>query len=432
MRCTSWTAAEAEADFFGYGFIHDWYTLGARIMVPPYKISYALRERDDLQQKIRLQKGKRVVYKSIGPLAEAQRKLVPMLYELDKAFTPKTVLSYRRGVDPKQDLKAACTAHKYTVHFDIRKYFDSITMDHIVRTLQACGMSRSGAKLVSRLCCVSPAVSGLRRTALQQGSPVSPLISNLVGAIMFDGPLQQWWADKAEATPGLEYEYRRYCDNVLVCVDGAVTMDLLREYKAFAKDLMQQNGFATHDWATIPSYHPKRNQKFLGIVLNERARVENDVYDRLSAILFNCCCYGRASQMERFHMGRTVSASDAEHTEIVSEDGYTKYGQALPGMRRWGNREHIRKERFTSVIRGNISYVKSVSEEQGTKLEKLYTAMQFLDGVRDSSPETIGGQGASLPKKVHAAVKTYRDKTVSTEEYVKRLQQAVIDHQSAA
>jgi hypothetical protein len=273
--------------------IEDWYDLAVAINSKPQTLSYALRNRESLQTQIRIKD--RIVYNSGRSLKTVQEKLIPLCKGMYGLVDTEPMLAYVKGKDPRQILQG-CTGAKYEVLVDIRKFYDHITFRHLVDTLTDFGMTERGAKLVTRYCVVKRSVDNKQISTLQQGSPCSPVLSNLVGAKYIDAPVLAWLREKARQNPRLKYKYYRYCDNLALFLDGDIPLDFVKEYQRFVNRTLAAARFQGHKWQVVPHNHPKRNQKFLGMVLNNVARIECAEFQRLRATLFN------AFLLLRFHL----------------------------------------------------------------------------------------------------------------------------------
>ena len=104
-------------------------------------------------------------------------------------------MAYRKGVSATKYIRESIPHARLLVTFDIKKYYDNVTLKHIEECLTKCGFQVLGARLVGRYCVVRKG----NRSTLQQGSPVSPAISNIVGHFhfIFFGKLSQHAAGNA-------------------------------------------------------------------------------------------------------------------------------------------------------------------------------------------------------------------------------------------
>lgn len=332
----------------GLGLVTDWVSLGALIHVRPHILTYCLHNGPELHKRINL--GKRVVYKSARALQFVQARL-GMLFNSIMEGMPgnEDAIAYRPGVSPASVVKEL-TDYDTLITTDIRGYYDHIHLQHIETALKDCGMHRLGARLVGRYC--------LWGKGLQQGSPASPALSNIVGVYYFDRPIRAWLK---ENYPEVEVRYIRYCDNIALFVKDSQPDDFAKAYKAFVKEHMKANGFKTHAWSKINKSHPMRRQAFLGIVLNHNARVERKNIDRLRALFFTRCTHGSAKLAERMMVNNGGHRADEVH-EFVNNLS-----------------SEMLQKKVESSLRGHVNYVKSINERHALWLQKLLAAGTALD-----------------------------------------------------
>lgn len=331
--------------------ITDWYTLGAALHIRPHVLSWTLGHRESMQHRINL--GKRIVYRSDTALRHVQTKIILLVEPLVNALPDnECILAYRKGVIATDKVRTYAGAD-VMMSFDIQKYYDHITLQHIENSLVRHGFSPTGARLIGRYCVVRT----YRGSTLQQGSPSSPALSNLVGYHYLDVPLRKLLK---EQYPNIDCKYVRYCDNVALFIRGTLPENFKEEFKNSVRALLRPAGFFTHKWETIASTHPKRNQKFLGVVLNAQARVEKEHIDNLRATLHNCCLHGLASEAS-WYLEKYGTNPMGRKTEFAVDES------------------EIILKRFKPIIQGHINYVFKINEKHGLWLKKLYAAALRLE-----------------------------------------------------
>jgi hypothetical protein len=374
--------------------ITDWYALGAAIGVKTNLMAWVLRERDEMQHRIKF--GERIVFRSDPPLRHIQSRLITLFEPLFDAIPgTESIIAYRKGITATDVVRAVPHAKTF-ISFDIRHYYDNVTFQHIARCLEQLGLPYIGAKLAARYCVVQ---KGSRHT-LQQGSPASPVLSNIVGHFAFDLPIKEWL--KTEY-PNLNITYLRYCDNIALFVHDEMPEGFSDRLKAFVKPKLAEQGFRTHKWATVADNHPVMHQKFLGMVINAEARAELDAVNRLRAILFNWCRNGLAAEARNFMLEHGV---DTGH-------GFIDHG--------------IMQEQFKRHLKGHIQYIRRLNRKQGLMLEKLYVAAEYLDAVRhDGNSSRMVAEAANgvLMQQIFTNLKSYRDSRETVEQYMQRIKSA--------
>jgi hypothetical protein len=407
--------------------IQDWYDLAPHLNLQPYQLSYAKRNKTDMQHKIVLKKGKetRVVYQSSGTLQRVQNRLKAFLCSMENDVLGDAAIAYRKGVNPIIDVIDKLEHSRYLVTFDIVKYYDHVNYKHIKETLMDMGFPRLGSQLISNYTTVKRRVGKDKHviSTLQQGSKTSPVISNLVGNKYIDRVIQAWIDDTGPRYPDISLGFLRYSDNIALSVDApdsvAIPIELIQNYKQYIKEALAKTGFRTHKWSTIPRTHPKRNQQFLGVVLNKKARIDNVKFDEWRATLFNACRSSLRIAAEKYYQ------NCAEEKHIDPRD------------------VHSQVELFVMVMKGRISYLKSISKVQHGQLEKLMRAAEVLNSSEAYTRVIVDRSQADPEKKdwislrtitkesvetfkiakeeVLNAVKTYKRKEESLEVYLSRL-----------
>lgn len=407
MKCQKYTEEVFDSPL---SLVHGWDELGALLKIKTKYLSWVggkdengnLR-RNHMQHLVKV-KG-RSTYKSDTTLARIQTALNIPFDQIQDSFPHEHLLAYRKGVNYKKELQKY-HGRKYMVHCDIKGYFDNISMRKIVKTLCALGsMSEAGAKLIARYCIVRRRQSDHWVHTLQQGSPCSALLSNLVGYALYDRDILAWVARKQKEYPRASLEYVRYCDNLVLFVDGDAPLELIKEYRQYVHVVMSRSGFQTHKWSVTPKNHPFRNQRFLGVVLNVKARVDLERFQRIRAALFNACRTSVTEAANTYFSLYPFRAAEFP-TENVGED------RAVFAVT-----QHARDEQFLSIMRGHLAYIDSVSKEQGILLKKLFQACVFLR-------ENPQGVSQRLSEPVFLALKTYNRKVESVEVFLERLSSA--------
>ncbi len=225
------------------------------------------------------------------------------------------------------------------VKFDLDNFYRRIRFARIVAIYRALGYSREMGIWLARLT-TSSTPSDLNSPIgearlvweylprhLPQGSPTSPYLANLC-AYGLDVRL----AGLAARMGG---HYTRYADDLTFSGDEHFSK-ALSLLLPLVRQIIVQEGFAIH-WKKTRILRPAQKQMVTGVVVNEKINPSRREYDRLKAILHNCCQSGPSSQ----------------------------------------NREN--RENFSQHLLGRISHVRWLNEVKGEKLMTLY---QKIDWTR--------------------------------------------------
>lgn len=133
-------------------------------------------------------------------------------------------------VPGKQGVIEAAQMHcsaRWVYSLDLRNFFPSIAASRVMAALTARGYSRRAANLIERLCTLEG--------RLPQGSPASPVLSNLV-FLETDKALQD-----IATMSGVRYS--RYADDLVFSGQGDVPIELVAQVKAV---------LAVHAWEIAP------------------------------------------------------------------------------------------------------------------------------------------------------------------------------------
>lgn len=179
-------------------------------------------------------------------------------------------LAYEKGCSI-QKAGYALKGHSLICSADFKDHFGSILRIQVKEMLMHHGYQEPIAWSMSRLACVQ--YGG--RDFLPQGSPASPVISNRVTEYLLDKSIQEEFP---------EAKYYRYSDNLYLCYDskqvtGTEIIDKLQ------KVVSSRVKWRLHKLKVMPYY---KQQKCLGLVVNQEARMPRHDFDLLKAVLYNC------------------------------------------------------------------------------------------------------------------------------------------------
>lgn len=136
------------------------------------------------------------------------------------------------------DAAAAHCRKDWIVSVDIQDFFPSISQSQVVVALGTLGYSEHAANLIAGLCCLDQ--------RLPQGSPASPVLSNLVFA-RTDQKVCEICADKG-------ITYTRYADDLVFSGHGETPADFIQGMSA----TLAADGWVLAERKTRWSYRPSR------------------------------------------------------------------------------------------------------------------------------------------------------------------------------
>ena len=196
----------------------------------------------------------------------------------------------RKGaLDAVAACRQRCWARSWVIDLDIRKFFDSVPWDLVVKAVQAnVTHEQRWIVLYVRRWLAAPIVMPDGRTAERdrgtpQGSAVSPVIANLFMHYAFDKWLEREF-------PAVEFE--RYADDAVV---HCATEQQARKVLAALEERMAEAGLELHPDKTRIVYCKDRNRRrsdcehtsftFLGYTFRARRAVTGDRMSMFSAFL---------------------------------------------------------------------------------------------------------------------------------------------------
>lgn len=343
--------------------------LSTALVTPLYKISCFLdnKRRSKYQTMVSLRQGRktRITYKSGAGLRGIQQKIRKYLSPYyDNLEYDKCIIGYREGLLLREELKKL-EGFNCLIHMDIKKYYDNISMTNCVEALNAMGFNKKQADMLARMNMVYLSNKGNR---LQQGSPAAPIIANFVGHHCFDKPIMDWIKNeiKDPKYSDVKWRYVRYSDNLLL----AISIDDINNSKEFKDKYIGcvQKTCETHKFKVkpadiIPQNHPFRAQKFLGVILNKQARIDNEKFKKYRATLFNMIIL---PQNDFFVCSKNHSSA-VYNNLLASVGSHTVW---LPSILL----EAVRQE-----VQGFISYLSAVSPKQATVLKNLLYAVNTVN-----------------------------------------------------
>ena len=180
---------------------------------------------------------------------------------------------------------------------DIQDYFPSIKELMIRKFLEQHGYSALLARTISELCTF--------RCFLAQGSPCSPVVSNIIGSYLFDDKIQA-------AAESLGYHYTRYADDLIFSKETDPDLetsdaDLLVEKST---QILDRVGFKVASQKTkfMRKTSPRIRQRVLGLNVDNKLpphdpaygssepfiRVSRHTYRQIRSMLHDALTYGVA------------------------------------------------------------------------------------------------------------------------------------------
>ena len=205
---------------------------------------------------------------------------------------------------------------------DLRRFFNSIRRPRVQGVFHYAGYPEPVAHVLASLCTTvtpyryvrtreSAAQGLLLERHLPQGAPTSPALANLVAHA-----LDRRLTGLADA---VGVNYSRYADDLTFSGGPHLRKPA---FLGYVRRIVIDEGFLLNDAKT--RYAGRSGpQRTTGLTVNERPNLLRDDFDRLKAILHNCCVYGPASQNRERHSdfrahleGRVAFATMVNPTKV--------------------------------------------------------------------------------------------------------------------
>ncbi|MCC6699847.1 MAG: RNA-directed DNA polymerase [Candidatus Hydrogenedentes bacterium] len=223
-------------------------------------------------------RGERYISAPNPELKEIQRRILRRV--LGRLRVHPSVTGFERGYSIVSN--AACHVGRAVVlQMDIQFFFPSTTAKRVEAYFRKIGWNREAAALLVRLC--------THKSALPQGAPTSPRLSNLVNFEM-DARLNGL-AGKHGAI------YTRYADDMTFSFaedSGEAISLVIRRTKAILRD----SGYRIHDRWKLHVRRRHQRQMVTGLTVNTRVSLPRDVRRRLRAVEHHLATGRTASMSE--------------------------------------------------------------------------------------------------------------------------------------
>lgn len=275
---------------------------------------------------------KRLIERPLPRLKAIQRRILTDILDL---IPPHECAHAFRAGRSILSCAAPHVGQRVVLSIDLRDFFPSIPVERIQAVFRWLGYPEAVARILAGLCtnATPDAVVRLAHTAetwfsarllfgrrhLPQGAPTSPALANLC-AYRLDCRLQ----GLAKASHAV---YTRYADDLVFSGDSSFEHRLGR-FRVLSGAIALAEGFAIRHRKTRVMRSGKQ-QRVVGLVVNQRPNVDRREYDALRALLHNCLRTGPQAQNHNDRMNfqqhlagriafvRSVNLQKAERLERV-------------------------------------------------------------------------------------------------------------------
>lgn len=260
--------------------------------IAPFCVGWALSDRaDDLKRMAEARRrqfmykefeipkrsgGTRIITAPTGKLKDIQKcisVLVAPYYQV-----PDCVHGFAEGKSVASNASMH-TAKNYVLNIDLKDFFPTITYTRVVKSLKELGFNDEVSDIIARLCTIPMWDEQIQmlRNSLPQGSPASPLLSNIVCST-----LDKRLTDLAQRY-GLTYS--RYADDMTFSSDHSVYAKDSKFLKEL-ENIVESSGFKINEKKTRLQKKGSR-QEVTGLIVGEKVNTYRQFTKNLRAAVFH-------------------------------------------------------------------------------------------------------------------------------------------------
>ena len=188
------------------------------------------------------------------------------------------------------------TSKNYVLNIDLKDFFPTITYTRVSKSLRELGFNEDVSDTIARLCTIPiwDEQSQMLRNALPQGSPASPLLSNIVCSTL----------DQRLSVLAKRYglTYSRYADDITFSSNHSVYAKDGEFFKEF-EDIVRSSGFKINEKKTRLQKRGSR-QEVTGIIVGEKINTYRQFTKNLRAAVFHAETNGCTPREFNNIMGR--------------------------------------------------------------------------------------------------------------------------------
>lgn len=345
--------------------------LGVKPKSLSYILYFAYKNRNLLYTERKLKKkggGERIIHAPSAPLKKIQSRLNKYLQ--DVYWEKKSV----HGFLPKRSIISNATCHRrkrFVLNIDLKDFFPSIHFGRVFGLFKAppYSLPHEAAKVLAQIACTE--------NHLPQGSPCSPIISNMICGKL-DHDLEAF-AKKHKLF------YSRYADDISfssnlkqfpsqICTSSGVTSVTAGEE---LKEIIKSNGFEINE-QKVRLFDKNSRQEVTGLVVNKLVNVQRKFIRNIRAMLHKWDVLGIEHVQKEYN---------ETYKKINSKNKTANFYRALLGKINFVY--DVRKSKANDIF---FKEQKKHSQSKKDIAEKLYKKFHNLY-IRDIPEVTIITEG---------------------------------------
>lgn len=220
--------------------------------------------------------GTRRITAPTGKLKDIQRCISAIVAPYYR--TPECVHGFAEGRSVATNARNH-TGRNYVLNIDLKDFFPTITYTRVMKSLQELGFNEDVSDIISRLCTIPmwDEQKQMFRNALPQGSPASPLLSNIVCTSL----------DQRLSALAQRYgvTYSRYADDMTFSSDHSVYAKDSKFLKEL-ENIVESSGFKINEKKTRLQKKGSR-QEVTGLIVGEKINTYRQFTKNLRAAVFH-------------------------------------------------------------------------------------------------------------------------------------------------
>lgn len=237
--------------------------------------------------------GTRRITAPTGKLKDIQRCISAIVAPYYR--TPECVHGFAEGRSVATNARNHI-GRNYVLNIDLKDFFPTITYTRVMKSLQELGFNEEVSDIISRLCTIPmwDERKEMWRNALPQGSPSSPLLSNIVCSSL----------DQRLSALAQRYgvTYSRYADDMTFSSDHSVYAKDSKFLKEL-ESIVESSGFKINEKKTRLQKKGSR-QEVTGLIVGEKVNTYRQFTKNLRAAVFHAETNGCTPHEFNIIMGR--------------------------------------------------------------------------------------------------------------------------------